>query len=186
MAPLLVPVLHDVHVVGDGEHDDERDEHAGENVVAEPHQRVQAERPQQADEDREHRQQGLAPRAERHVDGENSDEQDWRREPALIVERDAVVGLADLEAAVVVGAHAGRQLGIDDVVNLLDDAGADFVDAILVEADDDGRRRSILGHEIAADQVVGEGAAPDVSGIARGEVLEQRPDFQPAFVAAGP
>ena len=68
--PLLVPVLHDVHVVGDGEHDDERDEHAGEDVVAEPHQRVEAERPEQADEDREHRQQGLAPRAERQVDGE--------------------------------------------------------------------------------------------------------------------
>ncbi len=74
----------------------------------------------------------------------NGDEQDWRREPALIVERDPVVGLADLEAAVVVGAHARRQLGIDDVVNLLDDAAADFVDAILVEADDDRRRRSIL------------------------------------------
>ena len=51
--PLLVPVLHDVHVVGDGEHDDERHEHAGEHVVAEAHQRVQAERPQHADADRD-------------------------------------------------------------------------------------------------------------------------------------
>ena len=116
----------------------------------------------------------------------NREEQDRRRELALVVERDAVVGLADLEAAVVVGAHARRQLGIDDVVNLLDDAGADLVDAILVEADDDRRRRAILGDEVAADQVVLEGAAPDVSRIARGEVLEQRPDFEPAFVGRRP
>ena len=47
--PLLVPVLHDVHVVGDRQHDDERHEHAGEDVVAEPHQRIQPERPQHAD-----------------------------------------------------------------------------------------------------------------------------------------
>ena len=63
-------------------------------------------------------------------------EQDRRRELALVVERDAVVGLADLEAAVVVGADARRQLRIDDVVDLLDDAAADVVDAVLVEADD--------------------------------------------------
>ena len=39
---LLVPVLHDVHVVCNRQHDDERHEHAREHVVAEAHQRVQA------------------------------------------------------------------------------------------------------------------------------------------------
>ena len=106
--PLLVPVLHDVHVVGDRQHDDERHEHAREDVVAEAHQRVEAERPEQADEHGEHRQQRLAPRAEREVDRQHREEQDRRGELALVVERDAVVGLADLEAAVVVGADARR------------------------------------------------------------------------------
>ena len=54
---LLVPVLHDVHVVGNRQHDDERHEHAREHVVAETHQRVQPERPEEADEDREHGEQ---------------------------------------------------------------------------------------------------------------------------------
>ena len=108
VAALLVPVLHDVHVVGDREHDDQRDEHAGEHVVAVAEQRVEPERPQHADADRDDRQQHLAPRAERQVDGEQRDDEDRRRERALVVERDAVVGLADLEAAVVVRLHARR------------------------------------------------------------------------------
>ena len=180
--PLLVPVLHDVHIVGNGQHDDERHEHAREHVVAVPHERVQAERPEERDEDGEHRQHRLAPGAEREVDRQNREEQDRRRELALVVERDAVVGLADLEAAVVVRAHARGQLRIDDVVDLLDDAGADLVDAVLVEAHDDRRRPAILRDEIAADEVVLERAAPDVGGIARGDVLEERTDLEPAFV----
>ena len=83
----------------------------------------------------------------------------------LIVERDPVVGFADFQAAVVVRAHAGRQLGIDDVVDALDDAGADGVDAVLVEADDERRDGAILGNEIAANEIVFEGAASDVSRV---------------------
>ena len=50
---LFAPVLHDVHVVRDREHDDQRHEHAGEDVVAEAHQRVEPERPEHADGHRE-------------------------------------------------------------------------------------------------------------------------------------
>ena len=49
--PLLVPVLHDVHVVGNREDDDERHDHAGEDVVGEAEQRIEAERPEHADAD---------------------------------------------------------------------------------------------------------------------------------------
>ena len=124
----------------------------------------------------------LPPRPEREVDRQNREEQDRRRELPLIVERDAVVGLADLEAAVVVGAHAGGQLRIDDVVDLLDDACANLVDAILVEADDDRRRRAILRDEVAADEIVLERAAPDVGRIARREILEQGTNLEAALV----
>ncbi len=67
-------------------------------------------------------------------------------------------------------------------MDLLDDAGADLVDAVLVEAHDDRRRRPVLRDEIAADEVVLERAAPDVGRIARGDVLEERPDLEAALV----
>ena len=180
--PLLVPVLHDVHVVGNRQHDDERHEHAREDVEAETHQRVEAKRPEQADEHGEHRQQRLAPRPKGEVDRQNREEQDRRGELALVVERDAIVGLADLEAAVVVGADASGQPWIDDVVDLLDDAGADLVDAVLVEADDDRRRRAIFRDEVTADEVVLESAAPDVGRVAGGEAVEQWTDLETAIL----
>ena len=46
--------------------------------------------------------------------------QNRRRQVPGVGERDAVVGLADLEAAVVERLHAGRQPGIDQRVDLLD------------------------------------------------------------------
>ena len=67
-------------------------------------------------------------------------------------------------------------------MDLLDDAGADLVDAILVEADDDRRRRTVLRDEVAANQIVLERAAPDVGGIARRQILEQGTDLEAAFV----
>jgi len=36
LPPRLAIVLHDVHVVRDREHDDERDDHAAEDVVVKP------------------------------------------------------------------------------------------------------------------------------------------------------
>ena len=160
-APLLVPVLHDVHVVGNREHDDEREEHAGEHVVAVAHQRVEPERPENAGADRDHGDERLAPRSEGEVDRRQRDDHDRRHELPLVVERDAVVGLADLEGPVVVRLHAGGDLRVDDVVDPLDDAGTDAVDAILVEAHHDRGDGRVVRHEIAADQVVAEGASPD-------------------------
>ena len=49
-AQLVVEVLHDVHVVGDRQDHHQRRQHAGEHVVAEPHQHEQAHRPDDADE----------------------------------------------------------------------------------------------------------------------------------------
>ncbi len=180
--PLLVPVLHDVHVVGNRQHDDERHEHARQDVEAETHQRVEAKSPEQADEHGKHRQQRLAPRPKGEVDRQHREEQDRWGELALVVERDAIVGLADLEAAVVVGADPSGQPWIDDVVDLLDDAGADLVDAILVEADDDRRRRAIFRDEVTANEVVLESAAADVSRVAGGEAVEQWTDVETAIL----
>ena len=54
-AQLVIEVLDDVHVVGDGEHDDQRRQHAGEDVELEAHGRVEAERPEHADADGDER-----------------------------------------------------------------------------------------------------------------------------------
>ena len=109
--PLLVLVLHDVHVVGDREDDDERHDHAGEHVVGEAEQRVEPERPEHAD--RRANSVSTVLRHERNVsvDREDREQQDRRRELALVVEGDAVVGLADLEAAVVVRPDPGGSRG---------------------------------------------------------------------------
>ena len=48
--PRLAIVLNDVHVVGDRQHDHERHDHAAQDVVVEPEQVVEAERPDDADE----------------------------------------------------------------------------------------------------------------------------------------
>ena len=65
-AQLVVEVLHDVHVVGDRQDDDERRQHAGEHVVGEPHQHEEAHRPDDADEHGDDEQPRDAPRAEHH------------------------------------------------------------------------------------------------------------------------
>ena len=39
-------------------------------------------------------------------------------------------------------------------MDLLDDAGADVVDAILVEADNDRGDRRVFGDEVAANEIV--------------------------------
>ena len=104
--------------------------------------------------------------------------QDRRRERALIVERDPVVGLADFQAAVVVRADAGRQRGIDDVVDALDDAGAHLVDALFVEADDERRDRAIVGDQIAANEIVFRARRLMSAGSLRFQSIQQRPDIE--------
>ena len=69
-------------------------------------------------------------------------------------------------------------------MDLLDDAAAHVVDAVLVEADDDGGDGAVFRDEIAAKQVVLEGAAADIVRRLRWQVLEQRPDVEPALVAS--
>ena len=78
----------------------ERHDHAAQHVVVEAEQVVEAERPDDADEHGAGREQRPPPRSEHRVDGDQRQRQDRRRELRLVGERDAVVGLADLEAAV--------------------------------------------------------------------------------------
>ena len=174
----LVPVLHDVDVVRDGEHDDERDDHAGQHVVGEAEQRVQPQRPEHAHRDRDERQQRFPERAKRDVDRQYRQQDDRRGECPLIVEGDAVVGFADLQAAVVVGAHTLRQRRIHDVVDLLDDAGPNGVDPILVEADNQRRDPRIVGDEVAADQIVLDGTPPQRVRAAGAREIDQRPHLE--------
>jgi hypothetical protein len=63
-------------------------------------------------------------------------------------------------------------------VDLLDDAGADGIDTVFVEADDERRHGAPFGDEIAADQIVLEGAPPDLVRVAALQAIEQRPDVQ--------
>ena len=78
------------------------------------------------------RQQRLADRAEGHEDGDYGDQQDRRRELLLVVERDSVVGFADLQAAVVVRADAAWQCGVDDLMDRPNHTGAHFVNPVFV------------------------------------------------------
>ena len=73
----------------------------------EAHRRVEAQRPEHADADRDEDQQRLADRAEHPVERRQRDDQDRRRQVSRVRDRDAVVGLADLETAVVVRLEAG-------------------------------------------------------------------------------
>ena len=106
------------------------------------------------------------------------EEHDRRRESPLVIERDTVVGLADLEAAVVVGGHAAWKLRVDDFVNLLDDAGTDAVDAALVEGHNQRRHRRIVGHQVAADEIVTECPLTNVSGARSLVVVEELPNVK--------
>ena len=67
-------------------------------------------------------------------------------------------------------------------MDLLNDPGSDIVDAILVEADDDRRRRAVFRDKVSPDEIVVERASPDVSRIARGEFVEQGPHFEAPLV----
>src|SRR5688572_5553397 len=66
----------------------------------------------------------------------------------------------------------------------LDDAGADLVDPVLIEADDDRGRAAVPGDEVAAHQIVGQRELPYLRRIARVEILEQRPDVYAAVIGA--
>ncbi len=80
-------------------------------------------------------------------------------------------------------ADARWQLRIDDVVDLLDDAAADRVDPILVEANDDRRDGAAFRDEIAAQDVVVERAAADFVRRLRRRILDQRTDVEAAVLA---
>ena len=157
-AQILREVLHDVHVVRDGEDHHQRRQHAGEDVVGESHEHIQAHRPDEADDNRAHDQQREPPRAEHEEQRADGQEQDRRCEVSQIRLRDLVVGLADLEAAVVVRLHAVREPRVDQAVNAIDDVAAHVVDAVLVEGDDEGRDGPVFRDEITAEQPVREHA----------------------------
>ncbi len=119
------------------------------------------------------REQRPAPRSKHQEDGRQRQHGHRRDELRLVFEGDAVVRLADLETAVVVGAEIGRQRGRDDVPDLLDHLAARVVDSPLVEEDDQRRDRAVLGDEIAAQQVVCDRARADVRGRLRVEIVDQ-------------
>ena len=184
-AQLVVEVLHDVHVVGNSQDDHQRRQHAREDVVAEPHHHEQPHRPDDADEHGHDEDAGDAPRAEQHEDGGDGEQEDRRRQLLCVLEGDAVVGLADLEAAVVVHGHAGGQPRVDELVDAIDDAGANGIDPVLVEADQDAGDHPVLGHEIAAQQEVVECELADAFSAAGPiDVVEERLDLD-AAVASG-
>ena len=58
---------------------------------------------------------------------------------SVLRDGDAVVGLADFQAAVVVRLEARRLVVLDDRADVRQHLAANFVDPILVEGDDDGR-----------------------------------------------
>ena len=178
-------VLDDVHVVGDGQHHDQRDEHAAQHVEAEPHERVEPDRPQHADQHRPERQRGDPPRAEQDEQRRHRHQQDRRGERDGVGDGDPVVGLADLEAAVVVRAQTGWQMPIDGGADALDGAGAFGVDAILVEVDHDRQDRGVAGDQIAAQEGVGERGLHHGRGVDGAGARDQRPHLDPGVLAAG-
>jgi hypothetical protein len=60
-------------------------------------------------------------------------------------------------------------------VDLLDDAGADLIDPTLVEADDDRGDGGVFRHEVAANELVVQGAAADLCGRLRRVRVDQAP-----------
>ena len=186
-ARALGVVLDDVHVVGDGQHHDQRQQHAAQHVEGEAHERVEPQRPEHADE---------------HATSVSSvirHERNSMKSAASVISRiggvnvygvgdgDAVVGLADLEAAVVVGARcpaAGGDRRPRGSRSMRLAAGV--VDAILVEVDDDRDHRASAGDEVAAQERIGERRSRTTLGArrcgpARGD---QRPHLDAGVVAA--
>ena len=80
----------------------------------------------------------------------------------LIVEGDAVIRFADLEAAVVVRPHARRAAVDRRCRGSLDNTSANAVDAALVEGHDERRHRGVVRNEITSNQFVAERATANV------------------------
>ena len=164
---LVREMLHDVHIVRHRQHQDQRGQHARQHVVLEAHQRVEAHRPDRADQDREDHEHRQPPGTEHHIDAEDHQDQNRRREHRRVRQRDAIVGLADLEAAVVVRLHPAWEPGIDHLVNRVDHCTTVIVDPVLVERNHDRRHGAVLGQEITAKQVVVQDLASELCWDAR-------------------